>query len=84
VLLYALGQPEAALDDFSAAISLDPAQPPLYFNRGLIYADLGDIEAATTDLERFIATSRNEAWVEIAQSRLTELGTTSDLRSLTP
>ena len=47
-----LGQHEAAIADFSAAVQLDPGNLAAFFNRGTAYDALGRHEAATADFTR--------------------------------
>ncbi len=55
------------------AISIDLLQAPSYFNRGMIFAELQQKQAARADLEQFIALSDNSEWTELAKSMLMEL-----------
>lgn len=58
----AAGDWSAALDHYDRAVALLPGDSRLLFNRGLIYYQLNDLEAATLDLEQAIklATLRSD------------------------
>lgn len=51
-----------ALDEFAAAVRMDPAAAAPYFRRAQIYLQLGDLKAATQDLEA--ALQRKPDYVE--------------------
>lgn len=49
-----LGQYEAAIEDYTEAIEIDPGNVEAYFNRGVTRADLEQYEAAIEDYTRAI------------------------------
>ncbi|MEQ4720431.1 tetratricopeptide repeat protein [Nonomuraea sp. B19D2] len=53
-LLAALGHVKEALEDYTAAIALDPAFPDYYLERGNLLCKLGRHEEALADFERAI------------------------------
>lgn len=50
-LLAAMGHTKEALDDYAAAIAIDPAFPDHYLDRGNLWFKLGDHDAARADYE---------------------------------
>ena len=52
VCLKALGQPDAALDAYNAALRLDPRMAAAHFNRGALLEELSDIKGARAAYER--------------------------------
>ncbi|MEQ8624665.1 MAG: tetratricopeptide repeat protein [Vicingaceae bacterium] len=50
--LLITGQTDEALANFDKAIANDPQNPSLYYNRGLIYDELGDMENAAKDYNK--------------------------------
>jgi Flp pilus assembly protein TadD len=56
---YALLNPEEALQNFSQAISLDPANHNAYFNRGMIWLEKQELENAKADF-----TQAHSLWAE--------------------
>ncbi|MEW9556172.1 tetratricopeptide repeat protein [Nonomuraea sp. NPDC050783] len=51
-LLAALGRHKEALDDYAAAVALDPAFPDTYLERGNLLFKLGQYDEALADYER--------------------------------
>jgi len=45
------GKPEAAINDYTKAIEIDPQAYIAYLNRGMVYAQQGDLDKAAADTE---------------------------------
>jgi tetratricopeptide (TPR) repeat protein len=54
------GREEAAVEDYSAAIKLDPANPLAWFNRGNAYTQLDQLELAIADYTQAIKLDAKE------------------------
>ena len=54
------GMLQEALDNFSRAIEANPNNYIAYFNRATIKIDLGDLEGAKNDFNRFDFITKNE------------------------
>lgn len=50
--LLSTGQTEEALTNFDKAIAADNQNPSLYYNRGVIYDEIGDTEKAASDYNK--------------------------------
>ncbi|MEV2270390.1 tetratricopeptide repeat protein [Nonomuraea africana] len=71
-LLAALGHTKEALEDYSAAIAIDPAFPDHYLDRGNLWFSLGRHEEALADYQSAIAMSPPlpEAYYNRAEVRI--------------
>ena len=56
------GDAQAAIDDFNAALAIDPNLPEAYLNRGNSYFLTGLHDDALTDYERALALDVKEPW----------------------
>ncbi len=70
-----LGNPEAALADFSQAIEINPQDAKTYYNRGTVYDDLGNAKQAIADYTQFLMLHPAEDERSAhARERIEELG----------
>ncbi|MCB0214498.1 MAG: tetratricopeptide repeat protein [Anaerolineae bacterium] len=72
-LYQALGNPQKSLINYDQAIDLDPEFATAYYNRGLAYANLGEIEQAAIDLEQGKQLADDTAYPSWVRSALEEL-----------
>lgn len=59
VCQFALGQTDAALQSYDAALQLDPRMAPAHFNRGAVLEQIDDIKGARAAYEQAAALDRN-------------------------
>ena len=83
-LLAVLGRDKEALDDYGAAIALDPAFPDHYLDRGNLLLRLGQHEEALADYERAMRAGPPlpEAYYNRAELRVTRGDTAGALADL--
>jgi tetratricopeptide (TPR) repeat protein len=62
-----------AIADYNTAISLNPQHSNAYYNRGLAYADQGQLEAAIASFQQGLAVDPNPASRQQAQEDLDKL-----------
>ncbi|MEM7592024.1 MAG: tetratricopeptide repeat protein [Cyanobacteria bacterium P01_A01_bin.83] len=58
----------AAIADFSRAILLNPNEADLYYQRGLVFRALSDLEAAIQDFDDTILRDPNHAWAYLQRA----------------
>jgi tetratricopeptide (TPR) repeat protein len=68
------GNYREALDYFSVAISLNPANPLIYYNRAAAFRALGDTASAIRDLEKCLEFGPDQNFQDVINQRLAELG----------
>lgn len=68
------GEQQSALADFSTCITLTPELPAPYFNRGVVYLELGQQENAAADVRHFLEISEDQASRHQAQALLESFG----------
>ncbi len=68
-----LDNPDAALEDYTTAISIDASYPKTYYYRGILYRDIGEIELAISDFEQFLSLAADyQDYLEVDLSPLKE------------
>jgi tetratricopeptide (TPR) repeat protein len=73
ITLYNANQPKEAQAYFEKAITLFPKQGDAYYYRGLTHLQLGDNDAAKSDLTKFLELSPNAPEAEMAKKILAQL-----------
>ncbi|MDC3379464.1 tetratricopeptide repeat protein, partial [Planctomycetota bacterium] len=68
-----LGQVQAALADYAAAIGINSNCPSALFNRAAAYARLGSYALAVADYEQFLRVAVDDPLAGDAQARLAEV-----------
>ncbi len=71
------GDSKGAIEDFTAALALDPKHTPALIGRGYARKATGDLVGARADLERFIELAPNDPDAAGARKVLSELERTS-------
>ena len=69
-----LGENEEAVDYYSRSIEKEEMTSLCYYNRGVSYLQMDDLEAGLTDLITVLQRSDDESAVTAAQTLLKELG----------
>ncbi|NTZ07226.1 tetratricopeptide repeat protein [Burkholderia metallica] len=67
------GAYQKSLDYFDQALTLNPDQPFVYFNRARAYETLGDINASIADLERCLTYNPDDALSAKITERVAQL-----------
>ena len=67
------GAPSDAIPHFDKAIERFPDYPDAYYFRGISHLQLGDLAAATADLERFVTLAPDAAEAQTARDMLEQL-----------
>ena len=78
---HALGQHQAALADYDAALRLNPNFTAAYYHRGLANLELHQVEEARQDFEKALALAKkagDEALAAKVSSRLRDLDEPKD------
>jgi tetratricopeptide (TPR) repeat protein len=73
VALFQLGRYEEALAAFSEALERSPGFEEALFNRALAAEQLGQLEKARQDWERFLSLSGDSGWRREAEQHLNSL-----------
>lgn len=77
IALFEKGDYQAAFADLDQAIALDPESAQAYFNRGVMYNGIGEIEKARADLRRaeeLAAAEQNQQLLSIIRQAILTLG----------
>lgn len=69
---HALGDPQEALADYSAAVALFPHYAEAYVNRAAAWFDLGDAAAALADLDQAVALKPDSEAAHFNRARVRE------------
>ena len=73
IALYNLNKPKEAQEYFSKAVTLFPQQGDAYYYRGLTHLQLGNNDAAKTDMTKFLELAPNAPEAETAKKILAQL-----------
>jgi regulator of sirC expression with transglutaminase-like and TPR domain len=68
-----MGEHEKALAEYNRALGLEPDFPNALYGRGQIFYQLGYVEPAVTDFERFLALSEDKTLCKEAEQYLEQL-----------
>lgn len=55
-----MGKHNLAIEDYTTALNLNPYQPDTYVNRGISFAQLGNLEPAISDFEKALSLNPND------------------------